>query len=43
VPLAFWLDPVAVVEVLLAGCRTSTFRISSRVRCSRPSAMVERI
>jgi hypothetical protein len=42
-PLAFWLDPVAVVEVLLAGCRTSTSGISPRVACSEPSTMVGRI
>jgi hypothetical protein len=32
-----------VVEVLLAGCMTSTSRILARVGCSDPSVMVGRI
>jgi hypothetical protein len=41
-PPTFWLDPTAVVEVLLAGCRISASEMSSKVECSEPSAMVER-
>jgi hypothetical protein len=43
VPPMFWLDHAAVVEVLLAECRTSTSRMSPKVGCSEPSAMMERI
>jgi hypothetical protein len=43
VPPRLWLDPGAVVEVLLlAGCCNSTFGTSSKAACSSPSAMVER-
>jgi hypothetical protein len=42
-PLAFWLDPAAVVEVLLVGCKTLTSRMSPRVGFSEPSTMVERV
>jgi hypothetical protein len=43
-PPAFWLDPAAVVEVLLllARCCNSTSRMSPKATCSRPLAMVER-
>jgi hypothetical protein len=42
-PTAFWLDPAAVMEVLLAGCNTSTSGMSPNVKCSEPSVIVERI
>jgi hypothetical protein len=42
-PSMFLLDPAAVVEVLLAGSRTSTFVMSPKVGCSKPLEMVERI
>jgi hypothetical protein len=42
-PLAFWLDPAVVVEMLLmAGCCYSTSVMSPKVACSRPSVVVER-
>jgi hypothetical protein len=43
VPLTFWLDPAVVVETLLGGGNTSTSGMSSKVACSKPSVMVERI
>jgi hypothetical protein len=42
-PLIFWLDPADVVETLLARCNTSTSGMLSKVRCSEPPTMVERI
>jgi hypothetical protein len=41
-PLAFLLDPAAVVDVLLAGCWNWTSGISPKASCSRPSVMVAR-
>jgi hypothetical protein len=40
-PPRLWLGPAAVVEALLAGCNTLTSRMSPKVGCSMPSAMVE--
>jgi hypothetical protein len=43
VPPTFFLDPGAVVEVLLARLSTLISGMSPKVRCSEPSMMVERI
>jgi hypothetical protein len=42
-PPPFWLEPVAVVDMLLAGWCSWTSGISPKVGCSGPSVMVERI
>jgi hypothetical protein len=43
VPPLFWLEPTAVVDMLLAGWSSWTSRISPKVECSEPSVMVEKI
>jgi hypothetical protein len=42
-PPPFWLEPVIVVDVFLAGWYSWTLWMSPKVGCSKPSAMVERI
>jgi hypothetical protein len=39
-PPVFWLDPAAMVGVLLAGRSTWTSGISPKVGCSEPLVMV---
>jgi hypothetical protein len=42
-PPVFWLDPAAMVGVLLAGRSTWTSGISPKVGCSEPLVMVQRV
>jgi hypothetical protein len=39
----FWLDPAAMVDVLLVGCWCSSSGISPKVACSRPSVIAGKI
>jgi hypothetical protein len=41
--LPLWLDPTAMVDILLAGWCSWTLRMSPKVECSDPLVMVERI
>jgi hypothetical protein len=41
VPLPFWLDPAAVVDILLVGWCSWTSGMSPKVGSSEPLAMVE--
>jgi hypothetical protein len=43
VPSVFWLDPAAVVDMLLTRCCSWTPGISPKVGCSNPSMILERI
>jgi hypothetical protein len=43
VPPPFWLEPTAVVDMLLAGWCSCTSGLSPKARFSGPSMLVERI
>jgi hypothetical protein len=43
VPLPFWLEPAAVVNMLLASWCSWTLGFSPKIGCSEPSVIAERI